>query len=75
MPTADRIKEELGWLKVVFTVSVALAASLIGWLAQNYHTKPIVILAMGGVGAIFWAAVAASASRRVYRCLHSLEDM
>jgi hypothetical protein len=29
MSKADRIKDEIGWLKVVFAVSVALDASLV----------------------------------------------
>ena len=36
MAKVDRLKEEIGWLKVVFGVLVALDASLLGWLAQNY---------------------------------------
>ena len=36
MARIDRLKEEVGWLKVVFGVLVALDASLLGWLAQNY---------------------------------------
>ena len=30
---ADRIKEALGWLKVVFAALVAVDVSLIAWLA------------------------------------------
>ena len=33
---ADGIKEELGWLKVLFAVLAAADASLIAWLSQNY---------------------------------------
>jgi hypothetical protein len=38
MSRADRLKEEIGWLKVVFGIAVALDASLVAWLAQNYAT-------------------------------------
>jgi hypothetical protein len=33
MSRGDRIKEELGWLKLVFGVLVAIDVSLVGWLA------------------------------------------
>jgi hypothetical protein len=33
MSRGDRIKEELGWLKLVFGVLVASDVSLVGWLA------------------------------------------
>ena len=36
MAKIDRLKEEIGWLKVMFAVLVAIDASLVGWLAQNY---------------------------------------
>jgi len=36
MSQSDRIKEEIGWLKLVFGALVAVDVSLIAWLAQNY---------------------------------------
>ena len=36
MSKADKLKEEIGWLKVVFAILVAIDISLVGWLAQNY---------------------------------------
>jgi len=41
MPQLDRIKEELGWLKVVFTIAVATDLSLMGYLAQNFNAQSI----------------------------------
>jgi hypothetical protein len=35
MSKTDRIKEELGWLKLVFGIFIAVDVSLIAWLAQN----------------------------------------
>ena len=36
MARVERIKEEIGWLKLPFGALVAIDATLIGWLAQNY---------------------------------------
>ena len=36
MSEADQIKEEVGWLKLIFAALIAIEVSLIGWLAQNY---------------------------------------
>ena len=41
MSKADRLKEEIGWLKVVFAILIAIDVSLVGWLAQNYDNAPI----------------------------------
>ena len=39
MPKLDKVKEELGWLKVLFAISVATNLSLMGYLAQHYKTQ------------------------------------
>ena len=38
MSKNEKIKEQLGWLKVSFGLLVAMTASLIGWMASNYDT-------------------------------------
>ncbi len=54
MAKIDRIKEEIGWLKVIFGALVAIDASLIGWLTQNYSTATTATV----LGAIVAATVA-----------------
>ena len=74
MAKADRLKEEIGWLKLIFAVLAAVDASLVAWLAQNYTTVSIVILFAGltatvfGTGAILWTI------RLVRRRLKELEE-
>ncbi len=36
MPRTDGLKEELGWLKIVFGIAVAIDVSLVGWVAENF---------------------------------------
>lgn len=36
MARVDRLKEEIGWLKVPFGLLAVIDASLLGWLAQSY---------------------------------------
>jgi hypothetical protein len=36
MSKADRLKEEIGWLKLVFGALLAVDVSLVAWLVQNY---------------------------------------
>ena len=74
MPKVDRIKEEIGWLKVVFAVCVALDASLVAWLAQNYDTAHSLIVTAGFVAALVLAVVVAYVNRLAYRRLKDLED-
>lgn len=74
MPRMERIKEEIGWLKVVFAVAVALDASLVGWLAQNYDTTSTALFIAGVVAAVVLAFVIARVTRLAYGRLEELED-
>jgi hypothetical protein len=57
---ADRLKEEIGWLKLVFGLLAAADASLIVWLARSYTTDNRIIVFAGVVvmlvisGVILW---------------------
>jgi len=75
MSKADRLKEEIGWLKVAFGIAVALDASLVAWLAQNYATAKPVILIAALVAAVVIAAVIVLVNRRAYRRIEELEDV
>jgi len=73
MPRAERVKEEIGWLKVMFAVAVALDASLVGWLAQNDTTSTPLFIP-GVVAAVVLAVVVAYVNHLAYRRLKELED-
>ena len=75
MASVDRIKEEIGWLKVPFGLLAVIDASLLGWLAQSYTTADQVIIfaASGAIlvvsGGVFWI------NRTAYRRIRSIEDI
>ena len=75
MARGDRNKEEIGWLKVVFAAAVALDASLIAWLAQNYDTTQPVIAKIAGVFAACLTFLGVYVNRVAYRRLKELEDL
>ena len=51
MAHIDKVKEEIGWLKVVFAIFLATALSLIAWLVENYSKGQTLLLVVGGVAA------------------------
>jgi hypothetical protein len=57
MSKADRIKEALGWLKVVFVSLVAVDVSLIAWLVQNFETAETMHVVLASI-AVVWATAA-----------------
>ncbi len=42
MAKIDKVKEQVGWLKVVFGLLVAITTSLIGWLFLHYEENQLV---------------------------------
>jgi len=44
MAKIDRLKEEIGWLKVVFSLLVAIDVSIIGWTIHNFFKVNLVLL-------------------------------
>ena len=53
MAHLDKVKEEIGWLKVVFAILIAADISLVAWLAQNHRNADPFLVIAGVVGA-FW---------------------
>jgi hypothetical protein len=71
----DRIKEEIGWLKVAFGISVAIVVSLVGWLAQNYASASPGLV-VGAAAVLIIAAIAVvQVNRLAYDRFQKLEDV
>jgi hypothetical protein len=76
MSRADRLKEEIGWLKVAFGIAVALDASLVAWLAQNYATaEPYRIVGAGLIAVLVVAGMIVLINHRAYRRIEELENV
>ena len=75
MSKADRLKEEIGWLKITFGIAVALDASLVAWLAQNYATASSIIVGAGLIAVLVIAALIVLINRRAYKRIEELENV
>ena len=69
--TADRIKEELQWLRVVFQLAVAIDAGLVAYLVQP-STSPIMGL-LAAVALMIVSAFTVYVAANVNRLLRALE--
>lgn len=75
MSRAEGLKEEIGWLRVLFGIFVATDVSLIAWLVQNAgHVPPMRVLACASatIGVMF---VVIRIGRIAYRKIDELEDL
>ena len=57
MAYIDKLKEEIGWLKVIFAISIATELSLIAWLVQTYGRGNRFLSILGVIGALLIAFV------------------
>lgn len=75
MAKADRVKEEIGWLKVIFGLLVATDISLLAWLAENFNSagRFQVFIGLAAVAVVTVAVV--WVNRTAYSRMERLEDL
>lgn len=75
MSKSEGLKEEIGWLKVAFGIAIALDASLVAWLAQNYDKVSPVIAFAATCAAVVIAVAVVLINHRAFRRIKELEDL
>jgi len=75
MARIDKLKEEIGWLKVIFGISIATDISLIAWLVQNYSKVGRLISLLGAVGAFLIVIAIVLINRIAYKKIDELEEL
>jgi len=74
MARVDRLKEEIGWLKVSFGLLAVIDASLLGWLAQSYSTVTPVLVLAAGMAIIVVSGSILMRNRIAYRRIDDIEE-
>lgn len=74
MPSVDRIKEEIGRLKVPFGLLAVIDASLLGWLAQSYAKASSALVAAAIIAVIVVSSGSFQINRIAYRRFDGLEE-
>ena len=75
MAHIDKVKEEIGWLKVIFAISIATDISLIAWLVENFKQEDPFLLLIAGIGALLLMFVIISINSVTYRKINKLEEL
>ena len=75
MGKIDEVKEEIGWLKVMFGIFTAVDISLLGWFVQNYEGLGLIyaILSVMSILAISIGIVIINKS--AYKKIRQLKDL
>ena len=75
MSQEARIKEEIGWYKIIFAIFVAADLSLLAWFAQNFNQKETFILFLCSISIVFITTIVAIINRKVFKSLDRLEKL
>ena len=75
MAAIDKMKEQIGWLKVTFALLVAIDVSLIGWFVQNFNmiNQFLLLATLVIVGLI--SIIILVISQFAYYKMNDLEDL
>jgi len=77
MSKIDKIKEQIGWLKIIFGIGMAIEISLIAWLVNNYDNSNIAeVKIYMNVFAIFVVSIMIIVVNKVaFKKINELEDL
>ena len=74
MSKNEKIKEQIGWLKLLFAILSAIVVSLVGWIATHYESGNMnVYIAFVLVIVISFSLV--DINKRAYRKMDELEEL
>jgi hypothetical protein len=75
MGKIDKVKEQIGLLKVVFGLLIAITVSLIGWMAVNYKVAEEGLLIASTVLVIVLVYGVIVVSLKMVSKINELEDL
>jgi uncharacterized membrane protein len=75
MGKIDKIKEQIGWLKVVFALLVAICVSLVGYLTTTYKTLDNISLVGTIISIITVLFAIIVVNKKAFNKIDELEDL
>ena len=75
MARIDKLKEEIGWLKIIFAILIATDISLGAWVVQNYGKTSKALLIISVVGVFLLTFVIVWVNQAAYRKIDELEEL
>ena len=71
----DKLKEEIDWLKIIFTILIATDISLGAWVIQNYEKTSKTLLIVSVIGVFLLTFVIVWVNQVTYRKIDELEEL
>ncbi len=71
----DKIKEEIGWLKILLGLLVAVNIPLVAWIAGNFTTAPLIFSLTGVILAVLFICAMIIVNFLAYRAIRKLGEL
>ncbi len=75
MAKLDKLKEEIGWMKIIFGILIAADISLLAWVAQNYNETDTFLRYICIFGIVVITGIIFLINKAAYRRIDELEDL
>ena len=75
MSKAEKIREQIGWLKIIFGILSAILVTLSGWLAINYNKADTVVVVISLMLIVLISILIILINKKAYDKMDELEDL
>lgn len=75
MSRLDKTKEEIGWLKIMFAISIATNLSLMAYLAQNYKTQEFYFSITNGIAILLITIAIIYINKLAYKKIDKIGEL
>ena len=75
MAKLDKLKEEIGWMKIIFAILIAADISLVAWLVQNYNETDTFLRYICIFGIVVITGIIFLINKAAYRRIDELDDL
>ena len=75
MPKLDKVKEELGWLKVMFAIAVATDLSLMAYLIQHFERQSVYFTVINAIAICFVTIAIILINKTAYKKIDEIGEL
>ncbi len=75
MSKSEKVREEVGWLKVVFAIFIGTDISLVAWFVQNYNGGQTLLLVICLAAVVLITGIIIWINHAAYKKIDELEDL
>jgi len=75
MSKNEKIKEQIGWYKVIFAVFAATLVSLVGWTATHYNSSNVSVVYSSLFVILFLAYLLVKVNKKAFQMMDELEEL